>query len=79
MRPKPNENRQLALSRLINRQLALSRLINRQLALSRLINRQLALDRLISRAAYPHQPSRASAGRYLPEHRGIPFERAVYQ
>jgi hypothetical protein len=29
MRPEPNENRQLALSRLINRQLALSRLISR--------------------------------------------------
>jgi hypothetical protein len=53
MRPEPNENRQLALSRLINR----------QLALSRLINRQLALDRLMSRAARPHQPSRAS-GRF---------------
>jgi hypothetical protein len=39
MRPKPNENRQLALSRLMNRQLALSRLINRQLALDRLISR----------------------------------------
>jgi hypothetical protein len=53
MRPEPNENRRLALSRLMNRRLAPGRLMNRRLALKRLMNR----------AACPHQPSRAS-GRF---------------